>query len=288
MNFTINEKFKNLINPPTEEEKNILEENILKDGVRHPLTVWKEKGILIDGHTRLEICQKHNLPYEIEEISLSDEDHAMSWMANNQLGRRNITDQQKTYLLGKLYQSEKKINGGDRKSINVKSLLHFEEVISEEPAPPKGNATSTSKKIAQQKECSASNVERAEKYADAVDTISNLFDTPAEERNNLLSGKVKIPKVRLKELALVAQSEPELAKQQYKEESVGKKKKTKKRKKTGRMANIIQNNTLPDSMDKLFRDLMFELEAAKDEKWATVSKETIAHYINKLNDIIDL
>ncbi|MGD9732561.1 MAG: hypothetical protein AB7U45_10305 [Desulfamplus sp.] len=119
--FTIKDEFKNLINPPTDEEKQILEQQIINDGVRHPLTVWKEQNILIDGHTRLEICQKLNLPYEVEYLSFPDEDHVISWMSNNQLGRRNITMQQISYLRGKKYEAEKKIHGGDRKSESEES-----------------------------------------------------------------------------------------------------------------------------------------------------------------------
>ncbi|MBF0259943.1 MAG: hypothetical protein HQK62_14115, partial [Desulfamplus sp.] len=46
---------------------------------------------------------------EVKQEILSGKVKIMAWMANNQLGRRNITEEQKKYLLGKLYEMEKKI-----------------------------------------------------------------------------------------------------------------------------------------------------------------------------------
>ncbi len=37
-------------------------------------------------------------------------------MCRNQLGRRNLTDEQKTVLIGQAYKAQKLTNGGDRKS----------------------------------------------------------------------------------------------------------------------------------------------------------------------------
>ena len=39
---------------------------------------------------------------------------AIVWMCKNQLGKRNLTDEQKTYLIGKEYEAMKKSIGGDR------------------------------------------------------------------------------------------------------------------------------------------------------------------------------
>ena len=74
-----------------------------------------------------------------------------------QLGRRNITSQQRDYLLGLRYRQEKKTQGGDRKS---------------EKSKPQNGDLKTSEKIAQQHGVSKNTVERAEKFADGVDKIA--------------------------------------------------------------------------------------------------------------------
>lgn len=88
----IDEEFKNLIPPLTTEEYKLLEEQCIKQGIRVPLTVWNTDGktILIDGHNRYQIAQKHNLPYTTEEEHFESRNEAIVWICDNQLGRRNI------------------------------------------------------------------------------------------------------------------------------------------------------------------------------------------------------
>ena len=44
----VDEEFKTLIPPLTEEERKLLEESILKNGCEMPILVWN--GIIVDGH----------------------------------------------------------------------------------------------------------------------------------------------------------------------------------------------------------------------------------------------
>ena len=54
----IDPEFESKIPPLTEEEYQLLEENILQDGVvLNPLIVWN--GCIIDGHNRFRIIQAH-------------------------------------------------------------------------------------------------------------------------------------------------------------------------------------------------------------------------------------
>ena len=61
----IDPEYQNLIPPPSDEEYKMLEESIIRDGCDTPLVVWK--GTIVDGHNRYKICQKHNIPFAIEE-----------------------------------------------------------------------------------------------------------------------------------------------------------------------------------------------------------------------------
>ena len=42
-----------------------LEASILADGCRDALAVWATGNILLDGHNRKAICDKHRLPYKV-------------------------------------------------------------------------------------------------------------------------------------------------------------------------------------------------------------------------------
>lgn len=88
----IDSEFESLIPPLTDAEFKQLEENCVKDGIRDALIVWEQNGenILVDGHNRFKIIQKHNLNYRIEKREFDDRESAVVWIADNQLGRRNL------------------------------------------------------------------------------------------------------------------------------------------------------------------------------------------------------
>jgi hypothetical protein len=127
----IDKEFKELIPLLTKEEFEQLESNILKEGIREPLIAWHKKheccgcpyisedenerrfcpscnaewnahDILIDGHNRYEIAQKHNLKYEIEHKFFNNRDEVIEWMILNQFGRRNLSNYQRSLLALKL------------------------------------------------------------------------------------------------------------------------------------------------------------------------------------------
>ena len=103
----VDPEFQSKIPPLTEEEFQQLEENILHDGiVLNPLIVWN--GCIVDGHNRFRIIQSHpELKYTVFEKEFSDRYAAIAWICCNQLGRRNLTPQQKKYLIGQRYEAEK-------------------------------------------------------------------------------------------------------------------------------------------------------------------------------------
>ena len=102
----INPKFEQIIPPLTAEEFAQLEENILKLGrVTDPIQVWR--GYIVDGHHRYKIIQKHlEIPYTTCELHFECEGEVLAWICSLQLGRRNITENQRRYLIGARYDSE--------------------------------------------------------------------------------------------------------------------------------------------------------------------------------------
>jgi len=83
-------EFKNLIAPLSADEFNQLESNIIAEGgCRETIKTWR--GYIIDGHNRYEICQKHGLPFKTQKIPLLSKTDVKVWIADNQLGRRNLS-----------------------------------------------------------------------------------------------------------------------------------------------------------------------------------------------------
>ena len=102
----------------TEDERSLLEASIIAEGVRDPLVVWRRNGelVLLDGHHRYEIAQRHGISFEVMELSFPDLAAAKRWVIRNQLGRRNLTPAELSYYRGSLYLLEKQSWGGDRRS----------------------------------------------------------------------------------------------------------------------------------------------------------------------------
>ena len=63
----INKNFRSTLPKLSRQNYKNLEEDILRHGCRTPIEV--EDGIIINGHHRYEICQKHGLPFKTRRIS---------------------------------------------------------------------------------------------------------------------------------------------------------------------------------------------------------------------------
>jgi ParB-like chromosome segregation protein Spo0J len=91
LNPKINPAFKDLIPPLNESEFHQLEQNILAEGsLQNPIKTWR--GYIVDGHNRYAICKKHAIPITTQALRFACEGEAKLWIAENQLGRRNLSD----------------------------------------------------------------------------------------------------------------------------------------------------------------------------------------------------
>ena len=64
------------------------------------------------GQNGYRIVTENNIPFETVEKEFESREHALNWIIENQLGRRNLNSNQIAYLRGKRYEMEKKIWGG--------------------------------------------------------------------------------------------------------------------------------------------------------------------------------
>lgn len=97
MTITINEDLRSYIDPLTEEEYAALERSLLAEGCRDALVLWGD--LLVDGHNRYGICQKHGIPFNtVQNGSFQSIDDVYLWMIDNHLGRRSVSDFQRGVL----------------------------------------------------------------------------------------------------------------------------------------------------------------------------------------------
>ena len=95
--ITINEDLRAYIDPLTADEYAALERSLLSEGCRDALVLWGD--LLVDGHNRYGICQKHGIPFNtLQNQTFQSIDDVHLWMIDNHLGRRSVSDFQRGTL----------------------------------------------------------------------------------------------------------------------------------------------------------------------------------------------
>lgn len=184
MDLKIDREFQEKIPPLTEEEFKQLRENILEDGeVYEPIIVWN--GVIVDGHNRYRVIKEHpEIPYRVKQMDFADKWAAFDWMYKKQLGRRNLTDEQRMMILGKMYEARKNSHGGERGKKYGASAQS-------------GHMARTAEVIAKELGIGKETVKRAEKFAKGVDAIRAVSPAAAEK---ILEGKTGVSKATIQEL----------------------------------------------------------------------------------------
>ena len=97
MHITVNEELKAYIDPLTPDEHAALERSLLSEGCRDALVLWGD--VLVDGHNRYGICQKHGLPFHtVQNTRFQSMEDVHLWMIDQHLGRRSVSDFQRGVL----------------------------------------------------------------------------------------------------------------------------------------------------------------------------------------------
>ncbi len=161
----IDPEFEKVIPPLTKDEYHQLEENILDDGrIMMPIAVWGD--IIVDGHNRYHIAREYtDIPFSTTQLTFANRHEAIAWICKNQLGRRNLSDEQKAYLLGKRYSAEKQIE--KQRDENGRFTPGGQNDHPEEKLK-------TSERIAKEIGKSEKHVRRAEQYAQALDLADSV------------------------------------------------------------------------------------------------------------------
>ena len=200
INLKIDPEFQSQIPPLTDDEFKQLEENILKEGkLISPLIVWN--NTLVDGHNRYAILQKHpEIYFSTMPLPFESREEVLAWICKNQLGRRNLTPEQKKFLIGKQYSVEHRKPGGNG---NNQYTATTQEAVQEElcqidTIPPTSVEASIRKQIADRNNVSESYVVRSEKFMRGVEIMEQMMPGTKEK---ILSGQFKVRDADMHRLA---------------------------------------------------------------------------------------
>lgn len=216
MNFSIDKEFKEKIPPMPQEAFEGLEADILRDGyVRDPLVVWKEENILLDGHHRAAIIEKHlellKDKFTIVYMSFPDRWAAIAWICANQLHKHNMNEMQRLKLIQEEYEARKKTSGGQVGNANAKKQGgENDHLVSDKT--PKVRA-----ELAKEHGINEGTVKTAVEVGRGIDKAEEAVPG---FKDDVLSGKVKASK---KDLAAIRKMGKEQAKEKVEAIRAGKK-----------------------------------------------------------------
>ncbi|MBX2840494.1 MAG: ParB N-terminal domain-containing protein [Flammeovirgaceae bacterium] len=186
-NLVVNKELKAFIRSLSDEEFKQLEANILAEGCKDALMVWNNKGeyILVDGHNRFNICQKHSLPFKIIQKEFADLDAVKDYMLKLQLGRRNLTLEEISYYRGLRYETEK------NKSANVSNLKQ-----NATEKDKMSSSVNTAEKIAKEYGVNEKTIKRDAKFSKGLNKLSPDF------KAEVLKGTSKVKKQDVQALSM--------------------------------------------------------------------------------------
>ena len=120
---TVRPDFAELLPPLSDEQLSLLEADILKNGCYTPVIV-NEELVIVDGHNRASICDKHGVPYRMAVFSFEDDLEAKQWALDTQKSRRNLSINELCKIALKLrpeVEARAKANMGQRTDLSVNS-----------------------------------------------------------------------------------------------------------------------------------------------------------------------
>ena len=181
-NIKILPELKALIPPLTIAEYDLLESSLLTEGCREAIILWENKDefVIVDGHNRYKICQEYSIDFKFQLKEFENLESAKEWMFVNQLGKRNLTELQKSYLRGLQYENEK------QKTYNIANLKPFTEIDNLSISVEQQN---TSERLGELHKVSSRTIIRDEKFALGLNALTS---DDSELKHKILNGEIKV------------------------------------------------------------------------------------------------
>lgn len=257
MELRIDPELREIIPALSTEERELLEESIRREGCRDALIHWN--GVIVDGHNRFDICRKHSIPFRTESREFASRADAVAWMVANQLGRRNLTAEQASYLRGKRYQAEKREHGGTGANQHKQSYQN-------------DSSAKTAVKLAEEYGVGQATIHRDAHFAKAVDTVAAKGGEQAKA--SVLSGKFtrdEVKELATEQPSVIQQKTAEATESSERLKLSGKDKK--RRPRTAQSKKRFETSRTPEGgllLDALKRMFLKADRAAQNEfvEWA--------------------
>jgi hypothetical protein len=183
--YVIDPEIKGLLPAHSQEEASFLRANMALSKHCDDLVLLhiedEDKNVLGDGHHREAVAADLGIEYNTRLVEVPDRPSALAWVIRNQLGRRNLTDERRSYYRGKEYLHERKTVGRPADG----KLSHCETI----------SAGATAKVIAERNGVSPATIHRDADFATACDKL------PDDVKEKILNGTLKTSRKKVAEQA---------------------------------------------------------------------------------------
>jgi hypothetical protein len=196
--ITILPQIEDLLYPLKPEELANLEASIRQHGVREPLCLWDRDGelILVDGHNRYAVATRNGVPFPTTTLEFQDLEEVLDWVDKNQIGRRNLTDEERAVTLGRIYQ----------RKLDEKRAAGRASNVEKEAEGGKSPGERMSDTVASEWNIGSATVKRASNFAEAVAALKDVGENGVKASRLVLQGAIKDA---MTELPKVVKSHPE-------------------------------------------------------------------------------
>jgi hypothetical protein len=118
----IDPELRDHLEAPSSVQDGMLETDLVRcGGPMEPITVWRGKKIIVDGHRRYGICQRKKLPYRVREMDFPDVQAVKDWMDILQGSRRNQSPHAQAMLLARRAEAMRR----NRSDLSVQSSIEM-------------------------------------------------------------------------------------------------------------------------------------------------------------------
>lgn len=215
--LTIDKEFASRLRPLTDNESQLLEQQLVDKGCLDPIKIWaNHRHTIVDGHNRYRFCKKHGIKFDIKPLMFSSREDVLRFIDETNAGRRNLTATEIAKQRGDRYKAEV-LEHGTNRFTNARGVT----------VTPLQDGR-TRERLAEEIGVSYRTIERDAKLADAIDKICEASEEAAAA---ILSEEVDMTR---KQIASLANKDKDEIIAKIDELKNGKKLEPKEKKKDGR------------------------------------------------------
>lgn len=181
----------------------------LRGEVLEPIMLWINNSgrlIVVDGHNRLRAVQQVmegggrvlGVASRFVPVHVETREDVLDWMSDKQLGRRNLTKEERAYYLGRAYRAKKKSAKEAIATASEANPNNNPDAESNRGGKMSPQSHATAREIAQKHGVNEKTVRRAEKTLERKEAVAEHFGLEASALPTMTTKELKAYEEQMK------------------------------------------------------------------------------------------